>query len=200
MRILDSARAVVKMEGYGDLSYDLVADLIGIPVASVQGHFPRKAELCAAVAASYRDDFAACLEQLQSSGSDSMEILERYARLLRKPLVEQNRTSLCGLRSGEAARLPPEVLQEIGRFIDLNLAWLAGVLERGRDRGELGLEDSPAAEANLLLATLEGAIVLVRSTARYDAFDDSVATLLQRYRAACSPSQAAGRPFKGSAR
>ncbi|MGF1612100.1 MAG: TetR/AcrR family transcriptional regulator [Kiloniellales bacterium] len=181
-RILESAQAIVELQGYGGLSYDLIADLFGIGTSSVQSHFPRKAELCAQVAARYRDLFRASLQQMQRDCADSMEILERYAALFRKALVEQNRMSLCGLGGAEAGKLPREVIEQVGGFFDCNRNWLAGVLQRGRDRGELRLEAEPAAEAGLLLAALEGAMVVARSTGVYESFDDSVATLLSRYR------------------
>jgi len=180
--ILESAKAVVRLQGYGDLSHALMAKRLGIGMTSVQLHFPREAELRAAVAASYRDAFRAQLENLPARCANSLAILERYVALFRRARIEDSRLSLCGLCGREPHSLPPEVRGEVALFIDLNVAWLTGVLRHGQQRGELRLEADATAEARLFLAVVEGAMVMARSSEAEDAFDESVATLLKRYR------------------
>ncbi len=181
-RILESARDLVQTQGYSGFTYNDIADRIGIETASIENHFPRKADLGAAVAARYRDAFMEQLRAAESAAGSAIDVLRSYAGLFRKALVEDGRMCLCGMLGAEAPSLPSEVALEVRRFFDSNLDWLTSVLERGKARRELDLESPAATEASLLIAVLEGAMVIARSTERVEIFDESVDAALGRYR------------------
>ena len=71
-------------------------------------------------------------------------------------------TFTCAMLASEKATLPDEVASEVrGHFEDLS-TWLAQVLRRGQSSGQLQLADSPATEAQLLMATVHGAMLAAR--------------------------------------
>ncbi len=181
-RILESARDLVQTRGYSGFTYGDIADRIGVETAHIEDHFPRKADLGAAVAARYRSAFMDRLCAAEAAASNALDILQSYAGLFRKALVEDGRMCLCGMLGAEAPSLPSEVANEVRRFFDSNLDWLTGVLEQGKARRELDLESPAATEASLLIAVLEGAMVIARSTERVEIFDESVDAALGRYR------------------
>lgn len=184
-RIVDAAQEVVQHHGYGGLSYHQISDRYGIGIESIESCFPRKAELGAAVAAQYRNSFMTALDAARHRTPGTFELLETYADFFRKALVDEDRMCLCGMLGAEIGTLPGEVSTEVGRFFEVNLEWLRGLLERGAARGELCLESAAETEASLILATLEGAMLVARSTGRHDTFDESIYTFLGRYRLRC---------------
>ena len=184
-RILDAAQEIVQIQGYGGFNYDQISDRFDIRIDSIESIFPRRAELGAALAARYRENFMACLDSARSTCAGSFELLQSYAGFFRRALVDEDRMCLCGLLGAEVGGLPGEVVEEVRSFFEANLAWLEGVLEEGRARNELCLEGTTETEAGLILATLEGAMLVARSTGRDDTFDESVATLLGRFRLRC---------------
>ena len=184
-RILGAAQEVVQHQGYGGFSYDQISDRFGIGIASIETFYPRKADLGAAVAAQYRHGFMSALETARRQTPSAFELLRTYASFFRKALIDEDRMCLCGMLGAEIGTLPGEVSDEVRRFFDVNLEWLRGVLERGRSSHELCLEGPAETEASLVLATLEGAMLVARSTGRYDTFDESIETFLGRYRLRC---------------
>ncbi|HSP19254.1 MAG TPA: hypothetical protein VLQ79_07065, partial [Myxococcaceae bacterium] len=74
--------------------------------------------------------------------------------------------------------LPVPMRRALRSFFDLNERWLAGVLEEGRTRGEVDLAGSAREEARLLVAGLEGALLVARSFDAVARFDEAAARLL----------------------
>jgi TetR/AcrR family transcriptional repressor of nem operon len=65
--------------------------------------------------------------------------------------------------AAEQATLPKPMKAALNAFFDANERWLAGVLEEGRRSGTLHLEGPVVEEAQLLVAALEGAMLVARS-------------------------------------
>jgi len=62
----------------------------------------------------------------------------------------------------ESDGLPPNVNHEVRDFFGKNLAWLKSVLREGVERGEIEPRCSVEALAKLVLAALEGGMLLGR--------------------------------------
>jgi TetR/AcrR family transcriptional regulator, transcriptional repressor for nem operon len=65
--------------------------------------------------------------------------------------------------AAEQATLPKPMRAALNAFFDANEAWLADVLEEGRRTRALRLEGPVVEEARLLVASLEGAMLVARS-------------------------------------
>ena len=78
---------------------------------------------------------------------------------------------LCGMLAADFDSLPRSVRGEVRAFFDDNEAWLAGVLEAGRTQGEISFTGAAAAEAQVILSTLEGAMLVARSRRDVKVFD-----------------------------
>jgi TetR/AcrR family transcriptional repressor of nem operon len=169
-RILDAAQALTQRRGFNAFSYKDVAAAVGIRHPSVHHHFPTKAALGVALVRRYRDAFAAELAAIDSAEPDAGRALERYARLYEAAIVQDERLCLCAMLSAEAETLPDAVRAEVRGFFEDNERWLARRLDAGRAAGTLAFPGTPRAAARALLATLEGAMILVRGTADPAAF------------------------------
>jgi hypothetical protein len=79
--------------------------------------------------------------------------------------------------AAEYGTLPPRMQQTVVRFFDDNYAWLGRLLETGRAERSLEFVGSPEAAAQMIVGTLEGAMLVARpygDAARFEA----VASLL----------------------
>ena len=129
--ILETARDLVQALGYDGVGYEDIAERMGIESTEIERYFPSKADLGAAVAAGYRNDFMTRLRRAEAEAGDALEVLQRYAGLFRTALVDDGRMCLCGQLGSEAAKLPAEVADEVRRFFECNIDWLTRVLEHG---------------------------------------------------------------------
>ena len=65
--------------------------------------------------------------------------------------------------AADYATLPHAMKQGVLRFFDANEAWLVEVLTGGRDKGQLVFTGAPVETARLVVAMLEGAMLIARS-------------------------------------
>lgn len=69
---------------------------------------------------------------------------------------------LCGMLAAEYYTLPETMRRAIIAFFDMNYAWLGGVLEEGRAEGKLRFAGQTRDAAQMIVGTLEGAMLVAR--------------------------------------
>ena len=173
-RILDCTQALIQTRGYNGFSYRDVAAEVDIRSASIHYHFPKKADLVAAVARRYASGFMAQLESAGKKGKELPGLLAVYAGLFRQAVAKDRRMCLCGILGAEGASLPAPVAAEAKRFFNANTEWLTRQFEDAA-------VDRPATEARLLLATLEGAMILAKVEDDVGVFDEVAEAALARF-------------------
>jgi TetR/AcrR family transcriptional repressor of nem operon len=174
-KILAAATRIAQARGYGGLNLRALAEQVGIKAASLYHHFPSKAELAAAVARRYAEDSAATLEALTAEAGQPEECLRRYPETFRRSLENDNRICLCSFMSAEYDDLPAAVQKEVQAFADVNVAWLAQVMQTA------GMQpDEAQRRARAVFAAVAGAQLMARGRADIALFD----ALIDSYRAA----------------
>jgi TetR/AcrR family transcriptional repressor of nem operon len=176
-RILDVAERLVQSRGFNGFSYADVAAELGITKASLHYHFPGKAELGEALIRRYAARFADALREIDANGQDVPGKLAAYAALYAGVLQEQ-RMCLCGMMAADYATLPPEMREAVVRFFDENQSWLEGVLEQGLSEGAVRYQGSARDEAQLIISTLEGAMLVARPYGDPERFQAAARRLL----------------------
>jgi len=160
-RILDVAERLVQLRGFNGFSYADVAAELGITTASLHYHFAGKAELGEALLRRYASRFREALAAIDASGGDARAMLDHYARLY-ADVLRGRRMCLCGMLAADYETLPEPMREAVIQFFDENEAWLANVLERGRQEGALRFVGSPAETAQTIVGGLEGAMLVAR--------------------------------------
>lgn len=164
-QILDIAEMLIQTRSYSAFSYQDIADALGIRKASIHYHFASKADLGAAVVDRYVERFGAALEAIgQDESKSSMAMLDFYVDPYLQFAKTPDRVCLCGALAGEMPALPTKMRAHVDAFFKAHHAWLAGILKRGVIRGEFRLASSPAKTARLVLAALQGALLVKRTT------------------------------------
>jgi len=180
-QILDIAERLVQTRGFNGFSYADISGEVGITKASLHYHFRTKAELGCRLIERYSGAFRSALSAIEASDIDAPGKLARYVRLYADVLRDE-RMCLCGMLAAEHATLPTAMQDELRRFFDMNEEWLSGVVEQGREAGTLRF-DGPAREvAQLLLGSLEGAMLVARSYDDVARFELSAGRLLDELR------------------
>jgi len=178
-RILDVAEQLIQTRGYNGFSYADISAAVGITKASLHYHFPTKAKLGLSLVRRYRQAFEAALRALSTSRSDAPALLRGYADLYGS-MLRRGRMCLCGMLAAEHRTLPVSMQRALREFFDENERWLAGVLAQGERSGALRLSGPARDEARLLVAALEGALLLAGSYDDVRRFDAAAAGILDR--------------------
>ena len=175
--ILDVAEQLAQTRGFNGFSYADISAQLGITKPSLHYHFRTKADLGRSLIVRYAERFRGALEAIEGSGAPAPEQLERYVRLY-AGVLRGERMCLCGMLAAEYQTLPRAMQEEIRQFFDLNEAWLSRVLEQGREAGMLRFSGLPEEAARLLVAALEGAMLVARSYGDVARFESSAKRLL----------------------
>ncbi|MGA2079515.1 MAG: TetR/AcrR family transcriptional regulator [Holophaga sp.] len=161
-KILDAAEALAQTCGFNGFSYADVAGRLGVTKPSLHYHFPSKADLGRALIVRYHGRFAQELERIDRETPEPPARLRRYVDLYHQ-VLRNDRLCLCGMFAAEYATLPGPMQEALRAFFDGNVTWLAGVLEAGRRSGQFQFQGEPRGRADLLLSTLEGALLIARA-------------------------------------
>lgn len=161
-RIMDVAEALIQQRGYGGFSFDDVAQQVGIRKPSVHHHFRTKSDLVAALARRYTERFESALAAIDIARRDPLARLKAYVRLFATTYAQESRLCVCGMLGAEADALPDDVAAAVAAFFDLNLIWLAAAFRDAQYSGQVTSAQRAQALAELMLSTLEGAMVVGR--------------------------------------
>jgi TetR/AcrR family transcriptional repressor of nem operon len=186
-RILDVAERLVQARGFNGFSYADVAEELGISKAALHYHFPGKAELGEALMERYAARFAEALVAVDATEPDAHEKLRAYARLY-ADVFQDERMCLCGMLAADYATLPDPMRRSVVRFFDDNEAWLAHVLEEGREAGTLRFTGSAREVARTIVSGLEGAMLVARPYGDNARFRTIADLLIEGLAAAAAPA------------
>jgi TetR/AcrR family transcriptional repressor of nem operon len=178
--VLDVAERLAQTRGFNGFSYADIAAELKVTKASLHYHFPTKINLGCALVERYGQRFREALGQIHASGRPALRQLESYVQLY-EGVLRSGRLCLCGMLAAEYLTLAEPMRRAIRGFFDDNEAWMAQLMESGRQAGDLSF-DGPAAEAaNTLTSALEGAMLLARSYGEPSRFVTAADRLLRSF-------------------
>ena len=176
--ILDVAQDIVRNRGYSAFSYADISKQVGIRKASIHYHFPSKDELVRELVKGYREDMARACNRIAQSNARPDQRMLQFAHLYRDGL-EDNQICLCAMLAADFAVLPQAIQDEIQAFFRETEAWLTTLLQQGCEAHLWACQASVEQEAKGLIAMLQGAQLLARSSAiSVAAFEQVVYPLL----------------------
>lgn len=176
-QILDVAERLVQGRGFNGFSYADVARELGLTKPALHYHFAGKAELGEALISRYSERFTAALAEIDANVDEAPAKLDAYANLY-LDVLRHERMCLCGMLAAEYQTLPEAMTDTVIRFFDDNEAWLAGVLEQGRQDGTLQFVDAPTDAARMMIGVFEGALLVAWPYGDITRFQATVAHLL----------------------
>jgi TetR/AcrR family transcriptional regulator, transcriptional repressor for nem operon len=160
--ILDLAQNLFQERGYNAFSYRDLSKQVGIKTSSIHYYFPTKGDLAKALVLRYREQFRKAFSQIGIQTNDPREKLERYLQLFIDGFRSCKRVCLCSMLASDFVNLPEGVQKEVKALFSDNEAWIATVLEEGRDGGVFELKGSPERMARMVFSALEGSTISAR--------------------------------------
>jgi len=148
-----------------------------ITTAALHYHFAGKPQLGLALIDRYAARFCQALADLDARHELGADRIRGYVGLYRGVLVK-GRMCLCGMLAAEYQTLPVPMRDSVLTFFDQNETWLEGVLTLGASDGSLRLAGPARDTAQLVLASLEGALLVARSFDDVARFETAAASLL----------------------
>jgi TetR/AcrR family transcriptional repressor of nem operon len=163
-RILDVAQSLIVAGGYNGFSYADISEAIGIRKASIHHHFPTKAELVAVLVNRYRQSAETGLKSLGEQVSNPVEQLQSYVGYWQKCILDASAPfCLCAMLAGEMQMLPEEVSSSVRTHFANLSAWLTSVLKAGAAQDLFSLNNPAEQEAQVLMASVHGAMLSARA-------------------------------------
>ena len=174
--ILDTMQELIQVRGFNAISYQDIADRVGIRKASIHYHFPTKFVLGAAVIERYRARLLEALAAAEAGGSQRA-VLAAYLEPFAAFVEGGDKVCLCGALAGEFAALPKPMQEQVTQFFIEQQAWLEQLLEHGRAAGELRFAGSPRSMARLCFSALQGALLVRRAQGDGQQIRDVIGTI-----------------------
>ncbi|BBB98201.1 TetR/AcrR family transcriptional repressor of nem operon [Bradyrhizobium japonicum] len=166
-KILAVAQPLIVAGGYNGFSYADISDAIGIRKASIHHHFPTKAELVSTLVDRYRQQTELGLKSLQEQFASPADQLQAYVNFWQACIGDASLPfCVCAMLAGEMPMLPDEVASRVRAHFHHLAEWLASVLQAGAEQHLFRLDQRPHEEAQMLMASVHGAMLSAR------AFDD----------------------------
>jgi AcrR family transcriptional regulator len=184
-RLVEATRALLWERGYVGTSPRAIQQRAGAGQGSMYHHFAGKPDLALAAVRRTAEELRASAEASLDGPGTAYERIAGY--LLRE------RDVLRGCPVGRLT-MDPEVVSDdrLRAPVDETLGWLrgrlAGIVEQGRERGELRGTLVPGDIAATIVATLQGGYVLARASGSTAAFDAAVRGLLALLDPSTGPS------------
>lgn len=179
-KLLDAAQDLIQRRGVNAVSFQDLSDAVGIRKASVHHHFSNKQAMVEALLERYVDQFNGLLQQILASRTNGKTKLRRYTKLFVDTLKSgNNKVCLCGMLMAEVISLGDRSQDLVRSFLKSNTDALEAILREGVDDGSLTLNASIKGTARLILATLEGGLLIARCDGGAEQLADTSSKLIQ---------------------
>jgi TetR/AcrR family transcriptional regulator, transcriptional repressor for nem operon len=179
--ILACTRTLIVARGYNGFSYADIADVVGIRKASIHHHFPSKVDLVTTLLSRYREETAAGVLRLENSIPHALDQLRAYLEYWKTCISDASAPfCVCALLASELPVLPDEVALEIRAHFRFLSGWMAALFARGLQQGAMALSHAPQVEAEILMATVHGAMLSARAYGDAGIFGAIMDTQLER--------------------
>lgn len=162
---MTEARALIQQGGVNGFSYGDLAAKLDIKSPTIHHHFPRKDDLVAAVTAHYRQEFNATTEAI--TDGQATDMIRAYAQLFSNT-ASADRMCLCGAVSADWVGVGEATKAEVSGFFDDQVSWLSTRISNGVADGSFDQSVDVDRSARMILAGLEGAILMSRAGDRAD--------------------------------
>lgn len=161
--VLTSASDLVQRVGVNGFSFGALASELGISAPSIHHHFRTKDDLVGAVVARYRADFAELVARIDDDVSaDPVGAIIAFARLF-DATAKRSAMCLCGSVASDWSAVGDTARVEVDAFFGDQRRWLRGRLADGVRAGAFVADLDVDETSRMLLATLEGAMLLARA-------------------------------------
>lgn len=168
-RVLDAAEQMVQERGLSAVSFQQLADAVGLSKPSVFHHFANKEALASALVARCQTKYGSEYAQVVDADLQAPDKLRRLAAIFEQGLGD-NRLCLLSSLGQSVPMLSEAVQRDLDASVSESIDRFARIFEQGQRDTTLTFEGSPADAAAAFLALLEGLQVLARAKRDHSLF------------------------------
>ena len=162
-RVVAEATALINRRGFANTSVSDLIEATGVKKGNLYFHFSSKEELGLELIRQARDEYFRYLEESSSGDRASEKISAIFDAVYR---IHRKRGFVGGCIFGNMALEMADVNGEFAKLVrgifDEWVRTLAKLIARAQDEGDIRADLDPAAAARLVVATLEGGIMMSR--------------------------------------
>ncbi len=182
--VLASATELVRRGGVSGFSYGDLATELGVRAPSIHHHVGTKAELVHTITVEYRRRFGELAAAIPTD--DTPAWLRAYGGLYLDAAIH-DLGCLCGAALANWVELSAETRDEVDGFLDDQHQLVAAAIRRGVDAGALRHDIEPARLAAVVVAALEGVLLVARGRRGPDAVREVIDGVIALARVERSP-------------
>jgi TetR/AcrR family transcriptional regulator, transcriptional repressor for nem operon len=177
-RLIDVAMELIQTRGFSAISYQDLADRLGIRKASIHYHFPSKTDLGVAALHAYVGEFEAVLGKIDADPRLTfVKRFDQYCEPFRALAATPDRVCMCGALASELFALPEEMQPLIKAFFAMHETWLTALVRHGTKSGEFRRIAAPEKVAHTIFSALQGSLIVRRTAGEPAKTDAVIATL-----------------------
>lgn len=158
--ILRIARNYLQNLGYHSLSFQMIADELGIRKPSLYHHFPSKEDLGLAVIQQYAAWFERWIEKVKDE--EPQKKLHKYFEIFEEFSADDAKLCPIGALSIDINSLPTPMRKALKDLCELHLSWLKQVLKENIRDKKIKTSLDLTALTDMVMSTLQGALVISR--------------------------------------
>ena len=160
--IIEAAHRLLLQRGMNGFSYRDIAEPLGVRNAAIHYHFPSKMDLVKALIEDNLDVLRKSTAEFMAYGGPARPQLEGLFDFTRHQCDCGRPVCMVGALSIDFEELSDEARHALDRLMRDTVAWLAKVLETGREQGEFDFRGKARSKAAAILATIQGARQIAR--------------------------------------
>ena len=175
--ILDAAQELVQKQSISGVSFQHLANQVGIKKGSMYHHFASKDELTVALLERVHEQMKAAFER--GEGKPAMKRMKYYLDIFRSYILPGQNMCPAGAFAGEWGSMSQDVQQAIQRVFKMQIKNIAKIIEAGNESGEfIKRKRSPEQVAKWIFSMLQGALVCDRVLGTKSNFDLSAEMIM----------------------
>ena len=177
-KLLDAAQALVQSRGLNAVSFQDLADSVGLKKPSVFHHFPSKDALAQSLLERCRTTYGARYgEVLAQQDLSAPKKLRRIAQIFDEALRE-DKLCLLGALGSSSSGFSEELGNDLRETANLSIERYATVFEEGKSAGTLKFKGSTRDAATAFLSMLQGLQVMARASGDLDSFSSAASSYI----------------------
>ncbi len=175
-QILKIARSYIQTCGFHALSFQMIADDMGIKKPSLFHHFSSKEDLGIEVIQQYHDWFDRWKNEVQDI--KPTDKLKGYFEIFETFSLDHGKICPMGAMSIDLNSLPESMQKSLKKLSLDHLGWLEETLAQGKKQKSFSFQQKPLIMAEILMSAIQGALIISRVQADKKYFLDIKKSLL----------------------
>jgi TetR/AcrR family transcriptional repressor of nem operon len=162
-QILDIATELLQTKVFSALSFQDIADKLGLSKAAIHSHFRTKEILGIALLEQYYEVVESLHSKSEEAGNCTWDKYDAFISQLQQIIIEENKVCPMTLLQMEHHLISESMQELVSKTYNLDVEWLEKILTQGLENGEMNFRGTPKNQALLIIASLQGALINARA-------------------------------------